>query len=287
VQDLIRSLAHSRWEALRFLACRAYTAAAAHLADEAVDWLVSDTANLRLGWTDSPRWATHQLIQAATAHCSEERVTALCTKLMDYYPGWETTAPGRGARGRSQHELLTAIPSERLPELSRKHLGELQRKFPDSHPSPPEQLELQVVGSPVPEQAAGHMTDDQWRRAIAKYDHSPGIDDPLEFIGGADELADLLGRQARQEPERFTQLALSFTATTAAVYTVNVIQAVTGRIPIAMLSRLCLHAHRTRPMMRVWPSAAPWLPQPEKPMIRWSGCWSTTRTTRTPSRIPR
>lgn len=244
--DLIATLAISCHEEMRFLACRAYTAAA-ELADAAtcnvaLDWLLSDPRNLRLGWIDSPRWATRQLIEAATPHCDQSRLIALCDKLLDHYPGWETTPAGLGARGRSQYELLTAIHAGRRPDTCARRIAELSRKFADP-PPPPQNVEMYIVGSPVPDTAAPLMTDEDWRRAIAKHrgDHGSHRGDGR---GGAWELAQLLGRHAPAEPERFARLALTFDAETPAAHTVAVIDAVADKIPLALLSELCVHARR-------------------------------------------
>ncbi|WP_328414498.1 hypothetical protein OG470_20315 [Micromonospora sp. NBC_00389] len=71
---MIRPLADSDADELRFLACRKFTAARS--GDTAVDWLFSDKRNLRLGWADSPRRASRELIEVATRRCDYEHLHA-------------------------------------------------------------------------------------------------------------------------------------------------------------------------------------------------------------------
>ncbi|GAA1292311.1 hypothetical protein [Saccharothrix xinjiangensis] len=241
--NAIRTLAGSDLEALRFLACRAYTAGAEQAADEAVDWLLSDPRNLRLGWSDSPRWATRQLVEAASRHCDDDHLAALCRMLLQYYPPWETTVHGRSAHGYSQYQLLTAIDRERLlPDCARR-IAELKRRFPHDPPTAPQPMMAHFVGPPVPEKASGFMTDQDWLRAIGKYHDNTRNYSTTAAVGGVLELARMLGRAAQVEPERFTRLALTFDADIPAHHIVHVVEAVAGKIPTPLLSELCAHAH--------------------------------------------
>lgn len=242
--ELIATLGASDLEPLRFLACRTYAAGADGCADEAIDWLLSDVRNLQLGWSDSPRWATRELIESATEHCDETRLASLCTTLVGYYPRWETTTDGRQARGYAQLELLTAVTPHRLPVDCAQRVAELQRKFPDRAPAAPRAVEAFFVGPPIPKHAASAMTDRDWAKAIAKHDgDQPDHSRPID-VGGPRELAALLGEQAKLEPERFARLALTFDSNTPTDHINQIIDAVAGEIPLALLTQLCMHAER-------------------------------------------
>ncbi len=242
--SIIPSLCSSDHEAARFLVCRAYAVITEQAADEAIDWLRSDDRNLKLGWQGSNAWASRQLVEAATLHCSDVQFDALCTKLLAYYPAWEKK-PGNGrAWGYSQYVLMSALPENRLSPVARRRLGELERKFTRAAIQPPEPVEAHFVGPPVPEKAAEHMTDEDWSRAITKY--SADEDRPRRKfeVGGSRELAGLLGRRAAVEPQRFTELALAFDEQTPVSNIVEVVTAVAGKITIAELTELCEHARR-------------------------------------------
>ncbi|MYS72738.1 hypothetical protein GTY88_20295, partial [Streptomyces sp. SID5926] len=78
-------------EELRFLLCRLYTAIGRP--DEAIDWLISDERNLRLGWNGSRRWATRELVETVTAQCGEPSLNRLTAVLLNHHPRWEL--PGK------------------------------------------------------------------------------------------------------------------------------------------------------------------------------------------------
>ena len=238
---LARPLAASDIEELRFLACRTF--AASDPGDEALNWLLADDRNLRLGWADTPRAASRELIAAATPHCGDAQLEALSTRLLDFYPPRELTLPNRRLRGRAQYDLLSAIePSRRSPGVARR-LGELQRKFAEAPPAAPQPIKTSVVGPPIPEAASRKMSDEDWLRAVARHnsDHTSWVGDTA--TGGADQLAQLLAQRAAEDPQRYTQLGLRFDASTPPVYFVQLIETVAGRIPIAQLSQLCQHAY--------------------------------------------
>lgn len=238
---LVESLAASDVEELRFLACR--TLAAAGAGDPAVDWLLSDERNFRLGWADSPRWASRELVEVASRVCDAEHLEALVCRLLEYYPVWETAADRRRLRGHAQYELLSAVEPSRRSEAVTRRLGELQRKFADAPPTPPQPVEAHIVGPPITQQAAGFLTDEQWTRAVRKYRSDQTDWSRNVPVGGATELAELLGTQAKANPERFAQLAVTFDADTPSVYFSRVIEAVAGTVSIPKLAELC---HRAR-----------------------------------------
>jgi hypothetical protein len=72
-----------------------------------------------------------------------------------------------------------------------------------------------TVGPPIPPQAAKHMTDDQWLRAMAKHADRT---DWTTLTGGARELAQVLKDQTAADPERFARLALRLTRETHLAY---------------------------------------------------------------------
>jgi hypothetical protein len=240
---LIRPLADSDADELRFLACRTFAAAGS--GDDAVDWLLSDERNLRLGWADSPRWASRELIEVVTRQCNDGHLQVLTQRLLDYYPDWEKSAERRHIYGRAQYELLSAIePSRRSAEVIRR-VGELERKFNNSPPTGPRAIEAHFVGAPISDNVAELLTDSDWIRAIRKYRSNETDWSGDRPVGGANELANLLGERAKAEPERFAGLALTFDPDTPAVYFDRVIDAVAGGVPTELLTKLCCRARDT------------------------------------------
>ncbi|MEV0193165.1 hypothetical protein AB0I39_32120 [Kitasatospora purpeofusca] len=226
---------------LRFLACRLHTALGN--SNEAIAWLLTDEENLRLGYLDTTRWASRELIAAATVSCSTEALDDLVSALMDYYSSWERNVEGRRWWGLAQYELLSGVAEARRSPAVRRRLAEWQRKFPDWSPHLPKRMTTGSIGSPIPAANAQLMTDQQWRLALAKY-ASPEVNRRW-MTGGAGELAQVLGERAQQEPERFAHLALTLDASLPACYLEAVIRNAGPHLNPTQWAQLCVHAHST------------------------------------------
>ena len=112
--------------------------------------------------------------------------------------------------------LLAALEESRLSEPARRRLGELRRLFKADQPPPRHTFSGGGIGSPIPPEAARRMNDDQWLRAIAKY--NTDRTDWTTMKGGAHELASVLQNEAAADPDRFAHLVLRLTADTHPAY---------------------------------------------------------------------
>lgn len=226
---------------LRFLACRVHTALGN--SDEAIAWLLAAEENLRLGYLDTTRWASRELIAAATVSCSTKALEDLVSALMDYYSSWERSVKGRKCWGLAQYELLSGVAEARRSPAVRRRLAEWQRRFPGWSPQIPKGVTTGSIGSPIPAGNAQLMTDQQWRLALAKY-ASPEVNRRW-MTGGAAELAQVLGERAQQEPERFARLALTLDASLPACYLEAVIRNAGPHLNPVQWAQLCVHARST------------------------------------------
>lgn len=195
-------------------------------ADKAVDFLVSDLRRLRVAWSNEDHWATRRLLEAVTPHCSDDALEHLEGVLLAYYTPWERSVPGRREFGYAQFTLLGGIAPARRSLAVRKRFAEHQRKFGSDDALGPEGIVGGFVGSPLPASAPAHMTDEQWRRAIASYD-SNDFEARRDFLkGGAIELSRDLQQRAGEEPERFARFALTLPDQTHVAYFEAVLGAV-------------------------------------------------------------
>ncbi|GAA0970761.1 hypothetical protein GCM10009555_020210 [Acrocarpospora macrocephala] len=206
-ENALSQLADAPIQELQILAAGIYSTI--NQPDRAMQWLLSDTGNLNLGWPGN-RWASRQVIEAASPGCTDDMIRRLSDTLLVHYPAWELQRQ-RGEYstwGWSQYELLSAIAPPRRDGQVRRRVAGWERKFPgpiSGRPSPT--VVIGTVRSPISEDAASHMTDEQWRRALIKYTrarHERRIG-----VGGAYELAQVLARRAESDPERFFALALT------------------------------------------------------------------------------
>jgi len=269
-----QQLRSSNFETIQFLLIRAYTANGKRFADEAIDYLCEQSARLKTGYSAgngnihaAPYWATRQLIEATTPHCSEEHLVKLEAVIFDYYTDYGKTARGRWFRGYPQLVLLDAIEPSRRTETATRRLQEWRRKFTDLQllkPSgkiePPQSIQAGFVGSPVPQSAADNMTDEQWLSAIARYDNDKPeswLQRNGELVGGAGELSRILENQVKKEPARFAFLLLRFPDNTNSFYFDAVLRGIADvGLDIETLLQVCQRCHQL----------------PQKPCGRWI-CW--------------
>ena len=226
---------------LRFLACRALTVM--DDPDDAIGWLMSDSRNLHLGWTDNSLWASRELIEKHSSTCSLALLTTLEETLLDHLPPREKKWPKW--YGYSRYQLLSAMDTSRLSTLAKRKLQELERRFHQSPPDPPRPMEVRSAKSPIPEESTQHMSDDNWIRALKKYaSDQPDWDGP-KATGGAFELAQTLGRRAKEHPDRFARLSLRFDNQIPPAAMNAVLDNVYETIDSALLTKVCHHAANT------------------------------------------
>ncbi len=200
-----------------YLLLRAYTAGAKHFADSAVSELCDKPWRFHCGYSDSPYWIAIQLIEAITPLCSDENRARLENTILDYVPHYERTSDGYKWRGHACFALLSGIPVKLRSKGAQARYAELERKF-GTPESPPKKLEGFIVGSPIEESAAKKMTDEQWLKAIKKYDSEERLNWEHPEKGGALELARTLQESVQKEPERFACLSLRFPSDTNPLY---------------------------------------------------------------------
>lgn len=249
VDGHLAALAELKLETADFLVCRALAAARPDKADEAVDFLLGDPRRLELGYADELRWATRELIQAATPHCDETRLRRLESMVLDFYPEWERTADGRQRRGYAQYVLLDGWDRTRMSAAASRRLGELERKF-QRPPEEPQKIEVEWVGPAVPREAAERLSDDQWLRAIATHpddDEFPRRRADLHRAGGAHALASELHDEVVKDPVRFARLLERIPDDANAAYFSNILRGLRDTeeaIPPDLVFDACRRCHR-------------------------------------------
>ena len=195
-----------------FLLQSAYSGNPKRFAQEAISLLCSQNWRFRCGFSDSPHWCTVELIRSVIPHCSTALREMLETAIVGFVGPFERpTAQSRfNEIGRSSFSLLAAIPEKTRSTQANQYFHELERRFgvPEDEPKI---VTSGIVRSPIEESVARKMTDDQWRRAIVKYPTERGQFPRGDFLkGGAYQLSEVLEVQAKEDPQRFALLALTF-----------------------------------------------------------------------------
>ena len=189
------------------LLVRSYEANGALFADEAIEYLLVHPNNLAAGRRSSHLWVTRKLLESTTPYCSSDNLARLEQAVLDYYPDYELDPTHRNWRGYAQLTLLEGIQASRLSFTGWRRLQELRRKFAGRLPTEPKPLKGGWVGSPIPEDSAKRMSDEDWLGAMRTYSlRSPARTFTDSLIGGALELSRELEKLTKEEPARFANL---------------------------------------------------------------------------------
>ena len=234
------------------------------LSNEAIDYLLENDCRLDIGSRHG--WLSRQLIEATTRHCSDEKLSLLEDRLLNFYGNpvgrktWQDKTIINSHFGYDQFTLLTGIQKSRQSNAVSMRIKEWQRKFSCELPAMPRSgTRGGVVHSPITADGIKYMNDEQWLHAIAKYDGDEH--DHKEFLkGGAYQLAGALQSRTAEDPKRFAKLLLTLTENTNRTYHENIIMGLcpinnreVERIGLALFERCVLRVFN----------------MPDKPCGRW------------------
>jgi len=77
-------LRNSPFETAQLLMIRGFAANGEYFADEAVDYLCEDPKRLAMGYLQNVHWASGQLIESISPHCSDEKLRQLEKLILEY-----------------------------------------------------------------------------------------------------------------------------------------------------------------------------------------------------------
>ena len=218
LRDVIADLRRRDTYTANYLLLSLYRGGTSRYADEAIALLCDEQWRFECGFSDSSNWCAMETIGAVVPHCTMESRERIEAVILDYVSPYERTPYGYRQFGRTRFDLLSAIPAELRSKTANARFDELARKFGDPAAAP-KGITLTSVESPIEEKASTKMTDEQWLRAIAKYPSEDRIaysgDGPT---GGAWQLAQVLEKRVKEDPNRFVHLGLRLPADANPVY---------------------------------------------------------------------
>ena len=193
-----------------YLLLRSWADNPEEFADECAEYLIADQRRLTIGydsWSGGGEGTVESAIsrialKAISPHCSTDHFQQLESRIIGYCDEYERQTPQM--RGYGEFLLLRSLDRSRIAKRTALRIEELERKFPEFTDAIVEEDEtglVKCVGSPITQEVAERMTDDQWISAMRKYD---GTTDRLK--GGPIELSRLLAEFARTERIRFASL---------------------------------------------------------------------------------
>lgn len=186
------------------LLAHVYQAVPKIYAQDAFLYLIKDTKRLNLG--DSEEYDSRRIISAIFPFLSNEYQIKLEIFIISYNPIRKKSVIGDLKwRGIEQYRLLRSIPLELMSLDGKKHLRLLEHKFPDYAVSnKPFIGEGGGIGSPIPEENAKKMSNQNWLSALQRYQKEQTHNEFLK--GGARELSAVLKNEIIENPSRFYKL---------------------------------------------------------------------------------
>ena len=206
IRPLLEELASDPHDSAQFLLYRALAAGAGDFSQWAATLILEGSTSLEYGHLSGSIWTVRELVQAVAPYLSDDVHWQLEEEFRDLINGYE----GRQNFGRSAFTLLTALNEQRLSQLGVRRLEEYRRKFKESAPAKSQGLMGGGIGSPISSGSSVKMSDEQWLKAIERYDTDETNWDTA--IGGARELSHVLRERAAADPSRFALLALKLTS---------------------------------------------------------------------------
>ena len=208
-QQYAEELRESSYLTLQGLLLYAYGTNGPRFADEAIKYLLENSAQLANWYEHRMAWVTRRLVGAVAPYCASNHLEKLEQIILKFYPEPLRRYPGdSNIHGLSQLKLLVCIPTSRLSNQALSRLRELQRKFGDISESRPVVRDVFWVGSPISESKARKMQNSHWLRAMQKYSSDrSSVDRRGKIVGGAFELSRVLETLTREAPARFAALA--------------------------------------------------------------------------------
>lgn len=125
--------------------------------------------------------------------------------------------------GRTQLNLLTALPDVFRSENISRRIAELKRKFPDENGEDKVGSSLSWVRSPIAADVCAKLHGEPLLGAVKAYSSDRQGAEHEFSKGGAQQLASELGRVAEREPCRYAQLLIQFDETVSEVYPVLIL----------------------------------------------------------------
>lgn len=201
VRGLVEELAGVPYDAAQWLLYQALAEAGPALAPWSAEILLQGGHRLLSGYGANVVWGAREVLRAVGDALPDDTLARLEDALLQLrLPPDEELSPWH------EFTLLTALPEGRLSERAARRLGELRRRYDGMRePDEPQGTTAGIIGSPISSEAAQHMSDDQWLRAMRK--HSQDRTDWATFTGGARELSHVLRSMTAADPGRFAALA--------------------------------------------------------------------------------
>lgn len=208
----LEQLESAELDSAQYILYAGLIAAGESYAERSASILLQSADRLFCGFRSNSVWMTRRVLQAISAHVSQDQFASLEATVRDVRFDFE----GRVWSGYYAFTLLSGLAESRLSEPGRRRLGEYRRKFGSMQPPEPEGIIGGFIGPPIARSSAEAMSDDNWLSAIRSY--ATDRSNWQTLTGGAHELSHVLREMTKEEPLRFASLCLEFDSTVHPAY---------------------------------------------------------------------
>lgn len=218
---------------------RALAVGPLEIADLALTWICERDDPFSHRELSQPTWRwAREIVERFSRHCSPSVYARLEAAILDYRDRGElesarnradhTLAVGPNRIGRFQHALITALPQERLGNIARGQLGQLDRKFGPFQL--PKAFTSGVWTGAAPIRNRAHrLSDRAWLRLMAedlpKKDRRSHYTAHIHRDSTHHEFARELREQTKCAPARFARLAMLIPESAPSEYLAGVLEA--------------------------------------------------------------
>lgn len=195
------------FETIHFLLMGAYSANGDGSVQDAVNYISKFPICFEAGYYEDNYRAAKELLESITPYCSAEQISQLVIGILKYFPDQRN-----GHHRIAQFALLDSINPISRSESVIRYINKFEYEFGRLPQEPPRSFMYGGVKSPIPEEEAQKMSDDDWLRAISLYDSDdrPFSTEGDTFVGGASHLSYVLEKQVKNYPKRFTSIIQKF-----------------------------------------------------------------------------
>ncbi len=204
-RNLMNDLINSDWMVFHRILIKGFLAASEQYFEEIYNYLTGDNRRFYVG---DNYYDSFLLINTVFPYLTKEYQEKLEELLLNYETEWEKK--NIKDKGRTARNLGGFIPEEHLSLQGRKRFEELKRKFPKFKKPELKRIYGGFVAPPIPPDSISKMTDEDWLRAMHKYnDNYDSLSGDL-LKGGVYELSGVMIKEVEKDPERFYHLVSKF-----------------------------------------------------------------------------
>lgn len=227
------------FDTIHYLIINAYAANGEQFVNDALNYIIKYPICLETGYIEDKFRVAVNLLEAITPYCSKKQIDKIEKLIVEKYPSLKEYE-------QAQFNLFNGINSSCRSGCVNNRLSKLKEKFGQALKEPPRIYAAGPVISPISEEDAKKMSDEDWLDAILKYDSDdrPFTLDGGNFAGGALELSRILEKIVKLDPSRFAEIIKKIPDTANVHYFDAILRGIADTdLDIKLILDICTRCH--------------------------------------------